>query len=328
MGKSKLMSLEEAVDRFVADGDVVYAGYLCIPFALTHEIVRQGKRDLEVVGASEVWHVTELVLAGCCRRIRSGYIAGPLRCPDIQAMMASGELEYEDYSNQGLALMLMAGALGIPFIPTRSFLGTDYLERAEHHPGRIPGYKRLHVMESPFDGQRVVLLPAVRPDLVIMHAQRADEEGNVQMWGHLGDARWGMWAGRKIVVTVEEIVPTEVVRTDPSRTVVPGAIVSAVVHCPYGAHPGGIAGYYDFDYQFLAQVMGAALSSREAFARFKEEWIDPGVSDRERYVTKVKEVIGEEAWQALHVTRHIHPRAPVDYGYSEVMNLPWREDLE
>ncbi len=327
MGKSKLMSLEEAVARFVADGDVVYAGYLCIPFALTHEIVRQGRRDLELVGASVVWPTTELVLAGCCRRIRSGYIGGPLRCRDIEAMMATGELEYEDYSNQGLALMLMAGALGIPFIPTRSFLGTDYLERAEEHPGRIPGYKRLQVMESPFDGQRVVLLPAIRPDVVIMHAQRADEEGNVQMWGHLGDARWGMWAGRKIVVTVEEIVPTEVVRADPSRTVVPGAIVSAVVHCPYGAHPGGIAGYYDFDYLFFARVMAPALASREAFARFKEEWIEPGVSDRQRYVARVREVIGEEAWQALHLDRHVRPLAPVDYGYSAALNLPRREDL-
>ncbi len=320
MPEPKLMTLEEAVGRFVEDGDTVYAGYLCVPFALTHEIVRQGKRDLEVVGASVVWPATELALAGCCRRIRSGYIQGALRPGPVTEMMLSGELQYEDYSNQAIALMLMAGALGIPFVPTRSFLGTDYItERTEEHPGRIPGYRKWQVMDSPFDGQRVVLLPAIRPDVVIMHAQRADAEGNVQMWGHLGDARWGLWAGRKVIVTVEEIVPSEVIRSDPSRTVLPGFRVSAVVHCPYGAHPGGLAGYYDFDFRFLGRVINPAFSSREGFARFREEWTD--VRDRQAYIEKVKATIGEEAFQAIHVDQHVRPLREVDYGYSRTTNL-------
>jgi len=319
---TKLMSLEEAVDRFVADGDTVYAGYLVVPFALTHEIVRQGKRNLEVVGASVVWPATELALGGCCRRIRSGYIQGALRPGPVQEMMERGEIQYEDYSNQAIALMLMAGALGIPFIPTRSFLGTDYLhlEHAEY-PGRIPGYRRHAVMTSPFDGQRVVLLPAIRPDVVIMHAQRADAEGNVHSWGHQGDARWGLWAGRKVIVTVEEIVPTDVIRSDPSRTIVAGFQVSAVVHCPFGAHPGGLAGYYDFDYLFLERVLSPALASREGFARFRAEWID-GVHSREEYLARVRETIGPEMFARILAEPGRTPLAPPNYGYSRTLNLP------
>ncbi len=322
---SKLMSLEEAVARFVDDGDTVYAGYLCVPFALTHEIVRQGKKDLEVVGASVVWPGTELVMAGACRRIRSGYMSGALRPGDFTSLMDSGELQYEDYSNQAIALMLMGGALGVPFIPTRTFLGTDYLSPAlDDHPGSIPGYKRLEVMESPFDGQKVVLLPSIRPDVVIMHAQRADADGNIQMWGHMGDARWGLWAGRKVIVTAEEIVGREVVRSDPGRTVLPGFKVSAVVHWPYGAHPGGLAGYYDFDYAFIGRALAAGLNSFEGFAKFREEWID-GTRDSATYIAKVRELIGDEAFDAIAVQEHIIPKVPVDYGYSRTLNLPLRQ---
>jgi glutaconate CoA-transferase subunit A len=324
--KRKLMSLEDAVARFVQDGDTVYAGYLVVPFALTHEIARQGKRNLEVVGASNVWPCTELVVAGCCRRVRTGYVAGALRPGYIQDLMARGELEYEDYSNQGIALMLMAGALGIPFVPTRSFLGSDYLDpKLDDHPGRIPGYKRLHVMDSPFDGQKAVLLPALKPDVVIMHAQRADEEGNIQAWGHLGDARWGMWAGKRVIVTVEEIVSSEEVRSDPSRTILPGFRVSAVVHCPFGAHPSGVAGYYDFDYAFLGAVIAPALAAPEAFRDFLAAWVESDPA-RKEYVAKVRSVIGDEAFEKILPSEPLTPHLPVDYGYSRTLNVPRRAE--
>ena len=325
MGRSKVMSLEEAVGRFVSDGDTVYAGYLCVPFALTHEIIRQRKRGLEVVGASAVFPASELILAGCCSRVRTGYLQAAMQSPQVAEMMARGELEYEDYSNQAIAMMLMAGALGIPFIPTRSFLGTGYLAAENQtHPGSIPDHMKWAEMESPFDAQKVVLLPAIRPDVAIMHEQRADADGNVQTWGHQGDARWGLAASRKVIVTVEELVPSEVVRSDPNRTIIPGMRVSAVVHCPFGAHPSGLAGYYDFDYLFLGAVLSPALVSREGFAGFRSEWID-SLPNQAAYMRQVRATVGEEAFAKIVASPPLCPREAVDYAYSHTLNLATRQ---
>ena len=318
MASSKLMSLHNAVARFVADGDVVYAGYTSVAYGLCYEIIRQRRRHLDVVGASVGGQGSLLFLSGCADRTRTGYIGGALRPGLVTRAMEDGSLRYEDYSNQAIALMLMAGALGIPFIPTRSFLGSDYL-RPEYqaHPGGFLGDQKWAQMESPFDGRPVVLLPALRPDVAIIHAQRADEEGNVQMWGHLGDARWAFWAARKVIVSAEEVVPGSVVRADPSRTVVPGFRVSAVVHLPYGAHPTSIAGYYDYDYRFAATVMRNAGRSREDYEAFAAEWID-GVADHAAYIAHYRAVFGEDALDALAASAGTSPQEGVRYGYAPV----------
>jgi len=223
-------------------------------------------------------------------------------------------------SDRGVRFMLMAGALGIPFIPTRSFLGTDYL-RTDYtrHPGGFRGKDKWALMESPFDGQRVVLLPALRPEVALIHAHRADEEGNVQMWGHLGDARWACWAARKVIVSVEEIVPSEVIRSDPSRTIVPGFRVSAVVHMPFGAHPSGITGYYDFDYAFQGH-MAPALRDQANFEKFAEEWIH-AVQDHRGYIEHYKSVFGAEALESLSVRAGGTPKDGVRYTYAPQMRF-------
>jgi glutaconate CoA-transferase, subunit A len=318
MGSSKLLSLHDAVERFVDDGDVIYAGYTSVAYGLCYEIIRQRKRQLDVVGASVGGQGTLFVLSGCANRMRTGYIGGALRPGMITQAMNDGTLQFEDYSNQAIALMLMAGALGIPFIPTRSFLGSDYLRpEYQEHPGGFLGDKKWAQMESPFDGQQVVLLPALRPDVAVIHAQRADEEGNVQMWGHLGDARWAFWAARKVIVSVEEIVPNSVIRADPSRTIVPGFRVSAVVHLPYGAHPTSIAGYYDYDYGFSASVMRHASRSQADFDAFAAEWID-GVADHAAYMDHYRAVFGEDALAALAAHTGTTPQESVLYGYAPI----------
>jgi glutaconate CoA-transferase subunit A len=316
MARARLMSLHDAVERFVSDGDVVYAGYTSVAYALCYEIIRQRKRGLDVVGGSVGGQGTLLFLAGCADRTRTGYIGGALQPGAVTEAMADGRLRYEDYSNQAIALMLMAGALGIPFIPTRSFLGSDYLRpEFQDHPGGFLGPRKWVQMESPFDGEPVVLLPALRPDVAVVHAQRADEEGNVQMWGHLGDARWALWAARKVIVSVEEIVPASVVRSDPSRTVVPGFRVSAVVHVPYGAHPTSIAGYYDYDYAFLGSAMRNVGRGRKEYEAFAAEWID-GVADHAAYVDHYREVFGSTALEGLAARAGTRPEAGVWYGYA------------
>jgi len=321
MGERKLMSAREAVSRFVADGDVVYAGYTSVAMGLTREVIRQRKRDLDIVGGSVGMPGTQLFMAGCSKRTRTGYIGAALRPGVIQDRMSAGDFEYEDYSNQAIALMLMAGALGIPFIPTRSFLGTDYLNpEFVDHPGGFLGKQKWAEMESPFDGQKVVLLPALRPDVALLHAQRADDEGNVQVWGHLGDARWAYWAAKKVIVSVEEVVPREVVRNDPSRTVVPGFRVSAVVHLPWGAHPTGFAGYYDFDYAFQATVFAGIVRSQERFDAYASEWVD-GLADHDAYLAHVRAVFGDDTFDRLKATRGHSPAPGINYTYAPELSF-------
>ncbi|HJP41869.1 MAG TPA: CoA-transferase [Dehalococcoidia bacterium] len=322
MPERKLLSAPEAINRFVSDGDTVYAGYTSVCMGLTYEIVRQRKRHLEIVGGSVGIQATVLALSGCIDRVRAGYIAGALRPGIISEMMDSGELKYEDYSNQAIALMLMAGALGIPFIPTRSFLGSDYLDPAnEGHPGGYLGNNKWAQLDSPFDGQKTLLLPALTPDVTILPAQRADEFGNVQLWGHMGDAKWAFWAGKKVVVAVEEIVPNEAIRNDPGRTVVPGFMVSAVVHMPYSAHPSSMAGYYDTDYAFQRQAFDGISRSSEAFAAFADEWIY-GCPDRETYVRHYVETFGQDALQQIRADTGPDAGQGIRYTYSNELRFP------
>ncbi|MBI2766073.1 MAG: CoA transferase subunit A [Chloroflexi bacterium] len=321
MTASKLMSESEAIDRFVEDGDSVYVGYTSAAYGLCQAIVRAGKRDLEAIGGSVGPQGSYLFLSGCANLVRSGYVAAALRPGIVQDMMEDGSLKFEDYSNQAIALMLMAGALGIPFIPTRSFLGTDYL-RAEYqeHPGGFLGDKKWAQMESPFDGQKFVALPALRPDVAVLHAQRADEDGNVQAWGHMGDAKWAYWAAKKVIVSVEEIVPHEVLASDPGRTVVPGFRVAAVVHMPYGAHPSGCSGYYDFDYGFQARTSTRITGSREAWQAFADEWIY-GVRDRAGYIAHLREVFGQDALDGIRADAGQTPAGGVRYGYASQLRF-------
>ena len=326
MQERKLMTEREAISRFVDDGDSVYVGYTAAAYGLCREVVRQRKTGLEVIGGSVGPQGSLLIMGGCADRVRTGYLAAALRPGAVQDMMTAGDLKYEDYSNQAIALMLMAGALGIPFIPTRSFLGTDYLDpRNVDHPGAYLREQKWQPMESPFDGQKVVALPALRPDVALLHAQRADEFGNVQVWGHQGDARWAYWAAKKVIVSVEEIVSHDEVLRDPGRTVVPGFRVAAVVHMPYGAHPSGAIGYYDFDYAFQgASGMSRITQGEEAWQTFADEWIY-GVEDNAGYIAHYRERFGEESLRKIAVDSGPSPQEGVRYGYARQLRFRMEE---
>ncbi len=318
--RNKLMTAKEAVQRFVADGDTIYTGYTQIPYSLTHEIIRQRRTDLEVVGGSLGPQATQLILAGCCRRVRAGYIAQALRPGPVTEMMESGRLQFEDYSNGAIAVMLMAGAMGFPFVPMKWFLGTDYLKpEYEAHPASFLGHDKWKQIESPFDGEKYLALPALRPDVTVMHFQRADVYGNVQAWGAFGDARWALWAARKVIISVEQIVPTEVVRRDPNRTIIPGARVAAVVHDPWGAHPTAVPGYYDNDYSFI-RVNGRAYRSQENFDEFAQEWIH-ALPDRAAYLEHLKQRFGDDWLQSVTPPAPLEPLATVDYSFAP--QLSW-----
>ena len=187
-------------------------------------------------------------------------------------------LEIEEYSHYGMVGRYTAGASGLPFFPLRSYTGSD-----------LPKVNKLiRFIDSPFGDESVAVVPPINPDVTIVHAQRADKEGNAHVWGLLGAQKEAAFAGRKVIVVAEEIVDEAVIRADPNRTLIPGLIVNAVVHEPYGAHPSYVQGYYDRDNELY--VEWEKLSRDEGRVK---EWLDEWVyslADRSEYIRKLGDV--------------------------------------
>ncbi len=297
---TKLTTLSKAVAEFVEDGDTVYAAGFThlIPYAAGHEIIRQKRRDLVLARATPDLIYDQMVAAGCARKIIFSYIGNPgvgsLRI--IRSEIESGRLEIEEYSHFSMISRLQAGASGLPFIPMNQNAAED-LEHAN------PQYKRI---KDPYGGKDVVVVPALNPDVAIVHVQRADQFGNSQIWGILGEQKEAAFAAEKVIITAEEIVDEEVIRSDPNRTLIPGFIVDAVCHVPYCAHPSYTQGYYDRDNSFYLQ-WDKISESPEEVKRYMDEWVY-GIPGRETYWKK----LGPELHEKLKVKDRFS--APVNYG--------------
>jgi len=236
----KLMKLADAVSRHVADGDTVFVGGFgqCIPFAAGHEIIRQKKRGLTLCRSGADIFFDLLIAAGCVSKVIAGYIGNPGvgLAHAFRRAAESGAIEVEDWTNFSMVLRLHAAALGIPFIPAATLLGGD-----------IPDDVDAKTVTCPYTGEKLAAIPALKPDVALIHAQFADEEGNLQLFGLPGDSLEGAMASERIVATVEEIVSRETIRARPERTVVPGFRVATVSHVPWGAHPSYVDGFYGRD---------------------------------------------------------------------------------
>jgi glutaconate CoA-transferase subunit A len=297
---TKLTTLSKAVADFVEDGDTVYAAGFThlIPYAAGHEIIRQKRKDLVLARATPDLIYDQMVAAGCARKIIFSYIGNPgvgsLRI--IRTEIESGRLEIEEYSHFSMISRLQAGASGLPFIPMNQNAAED-LERANQQ------YKRV---KDPYSGREVVVVPALNPDVAIVHVQRADKFGNSQIWGILGEQKEAAFAATKVIITAEEIVDEEVIRSDPNRTLIPGFIVDAVCHVPYCAHPSYTQGYYDRDNSFYMQWDKISESIDEV-KRYLDDWVY-GLPDRQAYWKK----LGPELHDKLKVADRFS--APVNYG--------------
>jgi glutaconate CoA-transferase, subunit A len=286
---SKLISLQEAIAQHVQDGDSLYAAGFThlIPFAAGHEIIRQGKRDLTLARATPDLIYDQLVAAGCAKKVIFSYMGNPgvgsLRI--VRKAIEQGRLEWEEYSHFGMITRLQAGASGLPFLPMNQTGATD-LEAAN------PNIKRV---TDPYSGREVITVPALNPDVAIVHVQRADANGNAHLWGIVGEQKEVAFAARKVILTAEEIVDESVIRSDPNRTMIPGFIVSAVCHVPYAAHPSYAQGYYDRDNEFYLEwdKISADPSLTQAYL---DEWVF-GIKDRQDYWQK----LGDEKHQRLAV---------------------------
>jgi glutaconate CoA-transferase subunit A len=302
---SKVVSLAEAVRRFVPDGTTVALGTALeclIPFAAAHELIRQGRRDLTLVGPISDITFDQLIAAGCVRRVVAAWVGNVQHGSGYAFRRAletgvPGPLEIEDHSNLTIALGLEAAALGVPYLPTRTLLGSDLLAR---NP-------RLRVAPCPFTGTPLTLVPALRPDVAILHVQRADPGGSCHAWGPTGVSGVAGKASRHVIVVCEELVDPAVIRSDPGRTLLPGFLVSAVVHLPWGAHPSPVQGHYNRDHALYADYH-AGSATHAATGDWLEAWVR-GLPDHAAYLAR----LGPERLAALR-PRTARPAAPVDFG--------------
>lgn len=297
---TKVVALSEAIATCVSDGDIVYAAGFThlIPFAAGHEIIRQRKRDLTLARATPDLIYDQMVAAGCARKVIFSYMGNPgvgsLRI--VRTAIEQGRLEWEEYSHFGMITRLQAGAAGLPFLPMNQ-TGATQLERAN------PNIKR---MPDPFGGRDVIVVPALHPDVAIVHVQRADANGNAHLWGIIGEQKEAAFAAKKVILTAEEIVDESVIRSDPNRTIIPGIVVSAVCHVPFACHPSYAQGYYDRDNEFYL-AWDKISESPEATQQYLKEWVY-GVKDRNEYWEK----LGVETHRRLAVQQHLSQ--PINYG--------------
>ena len=299
----KRRTMAAAIAEHVRDGDtVVIEGFThLISFAAGHEIIRQGRRDLVLCRLTPDLVYDQMIAAGCARKLVFSWAGNPGAGPLYALRRAVEEgiphpLELEEYSHFAMVARLEAGAAKLPFLPLRSLAGSDL-------PKVNPAIRSV---ECPYTGERLATVPALIPDVSIVHVQRADSEGNAQIWGLLGVQKEAAYAARRRIVVAEEIVDASVVRADPNRTLIPGLLVDAVVEEPWGCHPSYAQGHYDRDNDFYLGWREIS-KDRARLERWLDEWVH-GVADRATYVAKMGARL-----ERLRAKPRVAPG--VDYGY-------------
>lgn len=302
------MNLSEAISEFIFDGALVsLEGFThAIPTAAGHEIIRQGFKDLTLYRQTADIIVDQMLAAGCISTLVSSFVgnssAGSLG--EIRRRIEQSDpvrLNYIEYSHYGMVCRYLAGAQKLPFYPLKSYFGSD-----------LPSINdEIQKVTSPYandDGSfdEIYVVPPINPDVTIVHAQRADQWGNIQMWGLTGLQAEAVFAAKKAIVTVEEIVSDEVVRSDPNRTIIPSHAVSAVVEVPMGAHPSFTQGYYDRDNAFYRDWSAISADKEKISA-----WIKHFIYDTKNHAEYV-ELLGKETLQRLAVGEAFS--LPINYG--------------
>ncbi len=303
MVDAKLMGISEAVGRFVPDGSSVAVG-LCyeslIPFGIGHEIIRQKKKGLRLIGPISDILFDQMVGAGCVSSVAAAWVGNVITGSgyNFRRAVEGKKLVVEDYSNYTISLALQAGAMGVPFLPSKTALGSDLFKTN-------PGLKQF---DCPITGTRLTAVKAINPDVAIVHLQRADIHGNCHMWGNTGITKEACLSSDSIIVTAEEIVSTEAITSDPGRVLFPGFRVSGVVHLPWGGHPSPVPGFYNRDHDaFLAYR--DATRTRAGADQWLSAWVH-GSADRNEYLS----LVSPRHLDSLKIQRHLLSER-VDNGY-------------
>jgi glutaconate CoA-transferase subunit A len=271
-----------------------------IPFAAGHEIIRQKKRDLRLIGPISDCLFDQLIGAGCVKDIVAAWVGNVMmgQAYNFRRAVEAREVRVFNMTNFTLALGLQAGAMGVPFLPTRTAMGSD-VPKGNHF---------FYQIISPFEPKETLLaVRAIVPDVTIVNVQRADAEGNAHCWGNFGVMLEAVRAAKKVIVVAEEIVERDVIASDPNRTVIPGFLVSALVHEPFGAHPSPVQGYYSRDNDFFRDYH-AKTKTLQDYAQWRAKWVE-GTSNRTEYLS----VLGAERMNCLRVKKNAYSAA-ADYG--------------
>ena len=320
---SKLVSMREAIANLVPDGASLAMGLQMeqmVPFAAGHEIIRQKKSGLTLIGPISDILFDQIIGAGCVEKVIAAWVGNVMMgsAYNFRRAVEHDGMKVINMTNFSVALALQAGAMGVPFLPTRTALGSDTAGNNDFFAE----------IESPFasfnscgDGsttrpggpqvrgpQRLLAVRALNPDVTIVHVQRADREGNAHCWGNFGVMLEGVRAAKRVIVVAEEIVEPDVIASDPNRTVIPGFLVNAVVECPHGAHPSPVQGYYNRDDAFFRQYH-EHTKTREDNQAWLERWVY-STADRRAYMNQ----LGACRVDELAVKQHAYA-AQADFGY-------------
>jgi acyl CoA:acetate/3-ketoacid CoA transferase alpha subunit len=293
---NKVMTAKEAVATHVFDGATIGMGGQSIgrnSMALAHEIVRQGKRDLTLVGCNLALSMDIMVGAGLVRRTESG--TGNLErygaAMRWRRAVEEGSVEVEDYSHLAMASRFLAGALGLPFMPSKSLLGTDILNKRRHSDR-----KAFELVDNPWNpGEPVVLLPACQPDVSIIHVQKADEMGNVIIEGFTTQEPEMVRASKAVIVSCEELISSDEVRKDPDRTTIPYIFVDAVVEQRWGAYPTSTYRYYEHDDEHLLDYQGRARAGGDEY----QDYLQRSIYDCNDFDEYLEKAAGSERLDRL-----------------------------
>ena len=308
---SKVMTTNEAITRFVHDGDSVITGNFGdgLPVSLVCEIVKQKKKGLKYYSQTGLLDTDLLAVGDCMETLCSVYhmkwggrkVYGP-----VERFQRAGTLQVEDYSNFTFNAMLVAGAYGYSFIPVLpSIMDSDVFKIRGHM-----GERKFGVVRCPFTKREIPVVPAVNPDVCLLHVQRADRFGNAQLWGGLGGTVHACLASKHIIVTCEELVDHDVIKSSPNLTIVPGFRVNAVVEEPYGCHPFGLPGYRNPDRVMLSRLK-EGFSSEELLGSMMDEWVYQP-ADRAEYIKHYIQIFGYDTLNRFKAKSYYS--APANYG--------------
>ena len=301
---SKLLTMHDAIGKFVPDGASVALGLQMeqmIPFAAGHEIIRQRKRNLALIGPISDILFDQLVAAGCVEKVIAAWVGNVMMgsAYNFRHAVEHDAIKIVNMTNFTVALALQAGAMGVPFLPTRSALGSDVAKNNDFFCQIV----------SPFEPRESLhAVRALNPDVTIVHVQRAELEGNAHCWGNFGVMIEAVRAAKRVIVVAEEIVEPEVISSDPNRTVIPGFLVNAVVECPYGGHPSPVQGHYKRDDAFFRQYHEHTKTEADSDA-WLDRWVR-NITDRRAYLNQLGACRVEE----LGVKQHAYA-AQADFGY-------------
>ncbi len=315
------MSVSEAVSKFVNDGDHLVIGNYTVGtcMELVFEVLRQGKHGFMLYSQSGILDVEILVAAGAVDRLVTTYVlrsGGRSGGSAVERALQNGSLQIEDYTNYNYNARLMAGMHGFSFMQVfEGIMVTDLFKKRS-----FLGEDKYRIIKCPYTGKDVVTVPAANPDVCILHVQRADKYGNAQYWGAIGSVPAAALASKRIIITCEEIVDTEIIRSSPHHTIIPAFRADAVIEVPWGAHPTEVVGHYNMDRLMYGLFIMAAAKGDSL-----EEWMDEWVfscQDRQAYIDRYVEKFGSGRLQKLKA-KPLYS-APANYG--SAYHSPWDEN--